>query len=867
MTLLYLAVAFLAGIAFGRIAWDAGLISCAFPGWLWVVFVVALPFTPLLNRLDGESGTGIELRWPRSAGFTAPRMSLSPGMWAAILLCVAGGFARYAAHPLYPCLDAGDLAFWNASEAEISSDSIPEVEIEGYIWSYPSVRDTSQRIDVMVRQLTLGGSSRAVDGVARLDAGLDQGLEYGQPVQAQGVLTDPYAGDEGAYQDYLARRGIRSQLARATVTPQAGGLEGRALFRTLYRLRARGEDAVNRLLPEPYAAVANGMLLGIETGIPDDLMEQFNSTGTSHVIVISGSNVALIAGVLAGLFARLLGRRRALAPVLAGILAYALLVGGDMAVLRAALMGGLAMTAVGLGRHGAGVISLAAACWFLALLNPLTLWDVGFQLSAAATAGLMLFTPILARAAARLWPGWLGGALSSPYLTDNSGGPGSSGAPSIVRGLFEDSVVVSAAASLAVMPLIAYTFGRVSVVGTMANLLIVPVQPLITVWGSAGALAGALGATIPAQLLLWSAWPGLFWTVQVVELAARLPLSSVEVAGYGLGAMVATYALMAGLLWRRRIVGTLASVQGKPLPDWHEAARHPAVIMSSALVALLIWWGYSSLPDGRLHVHFLNVGQGDGILIETPSGRQVLVDGGSSPQMLLSELGAVMPFWDRSLDMILLTHPDGDHMDAQTQAIGRFDVEMAVTTQAALDSGDAHAWLQQAERGGVPVTAQRAGGWIDLGDGIALWVINPDANGYIGPDPDNENSLVVKLVYGDFSALLTGDAGLASEAQWLAEDAPIQSTVLKVGHHGSRTSTGESFTAAVNPQVAVIQVGADNRYGHPHEEVLSNLAGHWVLRTDILGRVHIASDGQQMWVETETQNKQTPSARDNQTGD
>ena len=513
-------------------------------------------------------------------------------------------------------------------------------------------------------------------------------------------------------------------------------------------------------------------------------------------------------------------------------------------------MGGLAVVAIGLGRRGTAIVTLSAACLILALINPLTLWDAGFQLSAAATAGLILFTPVLAGAATRLWPGWLGGPLTSPYGSASGGAKGPRG-PGVLRGLFEDSVVVSLAATAAVTPLIAYTFGRISATGMLANLLIVPVQPLITVWGSAGALLGALGIMLPAQLLLWAAWPGLFWTVAIVERAADLPFSTVEIARYGLGSMLITYALMGVLLWRRPISEWITSHVSGQGSGWRETVGRPAALLAAGLLTLLIWWAYLLQPDGRLHLYFLDVGQGDAILIQTPSGRQALIDGGDSPQALLSELGAVMPFWDRSLDMVVLTHADADHMDAQTQALGRFDVGQALTTKAALDSGDAAAWSHQLESHRVPVLAQHAGGWIDLGDGASLWVLNPDARGYVGPDPNNENSLVLKLVYGDFSALLTGDAGLASESDWLAAGAPVQATVLKTGHHGSRTSTGAPFVAAVDPQVTVIQVGADNRYGHPHEDALSNLAGRAVLRNDLHGRIHIASDGRLLWIECE----------------
>ena len=157
--------------------------------------------------------------------------------------------------------------------------------------------------------------------------------------------------------------------------------------------------------------------------------------------------------------------------------------------------------------------------------------------------------------------------------------------------------------------------------------------------------------------------------------------------------------------------------------------------------------------------------------------------------------------------------------------------------------------------GNVTVQLQHRGDWLDLGDGVALWVLWPLSEPFGQNDSnneqfiDNENSLIMKLVYGDFSVLLTGDAGLPAEAELLAADAPLAATVLKVGHHGSKGSTGAAFVQAVNPLVAVIQLGADNDYGHPHQDALDRLAGRLVLRNDIHGRIHIYSDGRQMWVE------------------
>jgi competence protein ComEC len=285
-------------------------------------------------------------------------------------------------------------------------------------------------------------------------------------------------------------------------------------------------------------------------------------------------------------------------------------------------------------------------------------------------------------------------------------------------------------------------------------------------------------------------------------------------------------------------------------PGWMRARVlvSPVTLLAAAVLAALVWVAALAQPDGRLHVWFLDVGQGDGILIQTPSGGQVLIDGGSSAQVLLGQLGSVMPFWDRTLDLVVLTHPDDDHMAAQVEAIGRFTVDAAWETPASAASLASSDWRSAMQAAGAQVQVQFAGGWADLGDGVALWVLGPPAQGFSGKDVDNENSLVAKLVDGDFSVLLTGDAGDAAEQALIAQGAPLPSTVLKVAHHGSKFSSGERFVAAVNPPLAVIQVGAGNDYGHPSTETLVRLQGQLVLRNDQHGRIHFWSDGQKLWI-------------------
>jgi competence protein ComEC len=834
MTLLYLALAYMAGVLVGRILYDWSGLMCPLPAWLWLLPLALLPLTLLLNPRP-DPATNLPLRWPASAGFEVPVERKSPGLAAAVTLCLLAGALRYAGQPFTPCWTPDDLAYYNLPANQAFERSARQVTVTGTVASYPLVADIKQQLIVNATSIEVDGQLQPVAGKVRLSTGIRERYTYGQPVRVTGRLVTPPEFEDFSYKEYLARKGIHSLFYGARINVIAGELQGNPLLAALYAVRGRGEAFVNRTLPEPYAALANGMLLGIESGIPDALYDQFNATGSSHVIVISGSNVALIAGVIMALMVRVVGGKRAVWFTVAGIACYALLVGGDAAVMRAAAMGSLAVIATGLNRRSTGLVSLGVACALMTLLNPLALWDVGLQLSSAATAGLMLVAP-----------GMIAGFRDLlKRINPAAAGRGPIGS------FFEESVMVTLAANITTLPLVVYYFGRLSVVSLLTNVLILPAQPPIMLAGSAGVVAGIAGLEQIGQWILALPWLCLTWTVGVVQWTASLPGASLEIAGYGLGAMLATYAAIVVVKQRSGLRRLFDRLRGWAAPNWWGRLVSPVAATGLALTTVLAWTAVGALPDGRLHLWFFDIGQGDGILIQTPSGRQVLIDGGASPEALFSELGAVMPFWDRSLDLLVLTHPDGDHMAAQAEVPVRYQVAQAIHTTHAAQHPDETLWRERMADGGVAVVEMAAGGWLDLGDGVALWVVWPTAAGVAGEDADNENSLVTKLVYGDFSALLTGDAGLVSERLLVSENAPLASTLLKVGHHGSRNSSSPEFVARVAPQLAVFQVGAENDYGHPHAEVLDVLAGRTVLRNDLDGRVHVFSDGRVMWVEQE----------------
>jgi competence protein ComEC len=239
------------------------------------------------------------------------------------------------------------------------------------------------------------------------------------------------------------------------------------------------------------------------------------------------------------------------------------------------------------------------------------------------------------------------------------------------------------------------------------------------------------------------------------------------------------------------------------------------------VAVLAVSWALSQ-ADGRLHVSFLDVGQGDATFIQTPSGRQILIDGGAYPTVLHDHLGREIPFWDRDIDLVIVTHPDADHAAGLPGVFDRYDVGRLITNGQTADERSYQALLDTAAKHEVPAHNALAGETIAIEDGVTLQMLNPTSPQPLAPEPqhDNDQSVSLRLLYGDFSMLLTGDAGDAAEREMLNSGRDLGSLVYNAGHHGSKASSSAAFLDAVRPQIMVVSAGAGNSYDHPHDEVL-----------------------------------------------
>ncbi|RLC70039.1 MAG: DNA internalization-related competence protein ComEC/Rec2 [Chloroflexi bacterium] len=703
------------------------------------------------------------------------------------------------------------------------------VTLTGVVAAEPDVRATYANLRVQAETLSLDDESQhQVHGLALARAARYPEYRYGDRLEIRGLLETPPEFADFSYKDYLARQGVYSLLRRPQITLLERG-QGNPFWAALYAFKRRAQDTIARILPDPQAALLTGILLGVESGIPADLMAAFSATGTTHIIAISGFNISIIAGLFTALSARLFGQRRAMPCAVGGIVLYTLFVGASAAVVRAAIMGALTVIALHYGRQADALISLFAAGILMTALNPYTLWDVGFQLSFAATAGLILYTDPLERRATRL--------LAALFHEET--------AQRIVA-VINEALIVTLAAQITTLPIILYNFRQLSLVTLLTNFLILPAQPGVMLWGGVATLAGL--AWLPAgQVLGWIAWLFLTYTIRAVELTARVPYAAVSLGRMNPLPVWVYY----GLLLGGYVVSRMDAEHRQSL--WQRLTNRlpmKALVAGLALAVILIWIAVGNLPDGKLHVFFLDVGQGDAIFIQTPRGRQVVIDGGPDPTALTAVLGRRLPFWDRSLDLVILTHPDADHLTGLVPVLERYRVGRVLEPAYPATSQTYVRWLELIAEKRIPALLARTGVRVELEPGLICEVLHPASD----PNPEdkaNNASAVTRWTWGQVTFLLPGDIEQEVEAALVASGQPLEATVLKAPHHGSDTSSSAPFLRAVNPQLVVISVGADNRFGHPSPEVLDRLAGRTVLRTDERGTIEVVTDGTRLWVRTE----------------
>ncbi len=584
--------------------------------------------------------------------------------------------------------------------------------------------------------------------------------------------------------------------------------------------RARARDALRRAAgPDggDAAAIGTAVLVGDRAGLDVELQQQLQRAGTYHVIAISGGNIALFSAVVLAV-TRVLMRRRRGGLMVAGLvlLAYAAVVGGGASVLRATGMALVGIAAQVLDQRGAAMNVLALTAGVLVAADPLLALDVGFWLTTAATAGIMLGLPPQRAGESRL--------------------------RSWTRALFLTSVW----AELALLPIVAAVFQQVTVAGVALSAVAIPGMAVAQMASAGAVMADVLA---PATLPLFGA--ALRLGAALVTGSARMvetvPWAAWRVPPPGLAAVVIYYGVLAAWLWARHPSrATLAAAWVRRVTV---VALPAAVVWVAAAPLSLLPWA-----PGDLRVTALDVGQGEALLVQFPNGRRLLVDAGgvSADGRDLGErvVGpALRARGIRRLDYLLVTHADADHIGGAAAIVREFGPG-EVWTGIPVDGDAATARLRQAaDASGAAWRRVEAGDRLAIGD-VDLRVLHPGPADWDRQRVRNDDSVTLALAIGGVRLVLTGDIGAAVEpgvgaAAIDAAGGHPPLTVLKVAHHGSGGGSSAPFLAATRPAVALVSAGAGNPFGHPAPAVLDRLAaaGAEVWRTDRDGEITVRTDG------------------------
>jgi competence protein ComEC len=679
------------------------------------------------------------------------------------------------------------------------------------------------RTDSIYRERSIERQERRILLVLYLGKGesVTKEFEFGKSVEVQGSLEpfpfqrNPGEFDYGKYLDLndihgvvslKGYGGVRLKERKSMLSPQSLIY---TVQHTLYRI-------IDRLHSPKHASFLKGIIFGYSADLPPDVKQSFLDTGTIHILAVSGSNVAFVAMMFYSLFGFFrLPMKVVRCAAIAGLLLYMAVTGASPSVVRATIMAIVILCGTLFERKPDIYNSISVAAIILLLWNTNTLFDIGFQLSFSAVLSIVYFYPRLELLIKKI-----------PERFEEIK------AIEVLWKLF----AVSLAAQIGTIPFTAYYFGRISIISLVANIPVVPISGLNTFIGFAEVFWYGISpwiANLYAEVNDFLVW----FLLGFVQQAAKVSFAYIELwylpAGYVLG----YYFLVLSMfhLDRRCVRVWLLII---------------VLIIGNGFIILCIW----SHRHEKMTVSMIDVGQGDAVLLECPNGKRILVDTG--PCSVHSNAGEriILPFLKRQgivhLDYLLITHPHSDHLGGASMLLRSILVDTLIMNSDDSDTQQVREILETAKEKHIGVMPAEAGSQIYIDQNIRMYVLNPEKE-HSEEKNRNNISIVLKVLYADGALLLTGDAEVIVEKRMVSRYGGfLSSALLKVGHHGSYSSTSEDFLTIVHPSTALISVGTHNKFRHPSPWIIERLAARSVRmkRTDNSGAIIMENDGR-VWTE------------------
>jgi competence protein ComEC len=808
MPLLWISLSFLGGIILAH--------NVPLPLWIWGLtalcfFFISLFLRFLVSRSSSTAHSSSSITHRPLSTFQSLLHTLHSFLAAHLFIITLPiflflGSAYYQVRQ--PNIDAFHIAFYNDREYDLL--------VTGHLTRLPDYRDSYTNLRIEVEAVDTGSGDMPASGLILVRVPINQTYEYGERIRLRGGLKTPPENEEFSYRDYLARFGIHSYMTSAEVT-RLPGSGGNLITVQIYKFKTKLLENTYRLFPDPEASLLAGILLGVQTGLSAKLQQAFKDTGTAHIIAISGFNIAIIAGIFFSIFKNLTNERIGAIIAVLGIFLYSFLVGGDAAVMRAAFMGSVSLFARQLGRRNDGMNALMMVALLMALINPLVLWDVSFQLSFFATLGLILYSEPFSNFTNRI--------IEKIIKEDTS---------TIAR-IFNENVTLTFAAQLTTIPIMAYHFKRISLISFIANPFILPVQPPVMIVSGLALLVSAVVYPL-GQLIAWVAWPFSAYSIRVVELFDQVPHGVIVLGDSSIWFVLLFFAPLLTLTfgWSN-------------IRDWFQrtAGALRAIALTSAfsllfICMILFWRASATAGDGQFHITFLEVGSADAVLIQTPEGRNILVNGGASVTELSDELGRRLPFFSRKLDWLIIASTQEAQIAALPRVMERYPPDSVLWSGNVQASFPARTLDEFFAAKVIPITRAEAGQRLELGE-----------NSFIEIQAEGPRGSVLLIQYGNFRALLP--IGLSQGMLESLEYGNVigKVDVLLLAESGYAPVNPPDLFENMTPQLVVLSVAAGDPNGLPSRDVLESLGDYSLLRTDRNGWIDVSTDGIEMWVTVE----------------
>ncbi len=646
-------------------------------------------------------------------------------------------------------------------------------------------------------------------------------IGYRTRLSFQGVINRPKtATNPGGfnYQRYLASLGVSGTVNIFNSEVTAEGIEpGGMISRLGYSIKNRVLGIVEYCLSKNQAGLLAGMIIGYKDGLDENAFEAFSKAGLTHIMVASGMNVAFIILPLLLLFKKLnIGNRSSSVITIFVLILFVFVTGFSASVVRAVIMGIIILVGKIIMREPDIYTSISAAALIILIINPFIAFDIGFQLSFGATLSLVMFYPVIKAGISRIR------------------------IPEIIA----DTLAATLAAQIGVVPITLYYFNNFSIISVVSNLLVVPMVQIITIIGFIMVFAGLININL-AVLIGYMNNTFLSFVLFVTEKSSKVPFASIKLPTPPMWMIIMYYVVIIYMLVGRERLNRLRRFRKV---KW-------AVIILLTLSLLI-----GKIIPKPIEITFLDVGQGDGAFIRTAHGTKVLIDGGGREAGSKSSFdigeSVMVPFildtGTKSIDMVIASHGHSDHTEGLEAVLEEIRVGMLVLPDT---DGNGFEKLKSICAGkGIKIELCKKGDIIKLDNETRFEVMNPleFSRDELSLQSLNNSSLVLKLIYKNFSVLFTGDSEIPVEERLVGSQLSLESDLIKVGHHGSTTSSSTEFIERVNPEYAVISVGEHNKFGHPSQFVVDRLTEKNIklYRTDESGAVTVKSYGRGLKINT-----------------